>query len=573
MSVTILRQRYSITEPLAKAGFGATYLAKDLDLPHTPLCVVKQLQPRSDNPSVQKIAKRLFAQEAEILYRLGAHDQIPRLLAYFQENQQFYLVQEFIEGHNLGEELHPGECWQESQVVTFLQDALQVLQFVHQSNIIHRDLKPSNIIRRVSDNQLVLIDFGAVKQIRNLVTNPQEKSKLTVAIGTPGYMPMEQQAGKPRLNSDIYALGMIAIYALTGIVPDQLPDDPATGEVIWRDHAQVSEGLAIIVEQMVRSQWRDRYQCVDQVLAELNNYQQPKVYTKLQTAFAAATSLQTPRRPKLASVLSGAAIVGIGITTAAIPNWLSFSPASLSNPTQASLSPPSNLNPHPIEPKEEAQHLFKRGAKLIELGLHQEALAAYRRAIKIDPQYAEAHREVCQILSSLGDHQSALAACDRALTINPNYAEALSSRCGVLVNLGRTKEAIADCEQACDLKPDSYIVWNDMGSAFEKMRRDRRALDAYAKALELKPDLYFAWNNRGNLLIRQRRYREALEAYNQAIKLQPELHYAWNGRAYALQGLRRYEESLSAYDQVIALKPDLQMAIEERKKVLHKLGR
>lgn len=271
MQNTALQGRFKIVKLLGSGSFGETYLVEDRDLPNRPIYVVKRLQPKSNSPAVLQIAKRLFNSEAEVLYRLGNYDQIPRLLAHFEEDQQFYLVQEFIRGHDLSKELTPGKQWSEAQVIEFLEDILKTLEFVHQQKVIHRDIKPANLIRRKQDEKIILIDFGTVKEIETLVANTQGNTHSTIAVGTPGYMPNEQQGGKPRFSSDIYATGMVAIQALTGISPEQLPEDPATGEIIWRKQAQVNDSLAAILDKMVRSHFRDRYQSVAEVLSDLRD--------------------------------------------------------------------------------------------------------------------------------------------------------------------------------------------------------------------------------------------------------------------------------------------------------------
>jgi serine/threonine-protein kinase len=139
------------------------------------------------------------------------------------------------------------QSWNESQVIQMLQDVLGVLQFVHSYSVIHRDIKPDNLIRRNQNDKLVLIDFGAVKQMRTQLAKADSKIAATVAIGTPGYMPAEQAQGKPRPNSDIYAVGMIAIQALRGMLPTQLSENPDTGELMWQNQAQVSVRLAAIL--------------------------------------------------------------------------------------------------------------------------------------------------------------------------------------------------------------------------------------------------------------------------------------------------------------------------------------
>lgn len=273
----LLQGRYQVFQVLSGGGFCQTYLAQDTYRPGYPTCVVKHLKPVSNHPESLQTLRGLFTRETEALKRLGDYDKVPQLLAHFEENQDFYLVQEFIEGHPLSAELLPGSSWTESQVVQLLQEVLSILVFVHCHGLIHRDIKPSNLIRRQQDGRLVLIDFGAVKQVWTQVVTELGQTNATFAIGipativigTPGYMPTEQGRGRPRPNSDIYALGMIGIQALTGRFSTQLLEDSNTGEVIWQHHANVSDGLACVLNQMVRYHFKDRYQSAIEVLQAL----------------------------------------------------------------------------------------------------------------------------------------------------------------------------------------------------------------------------------------------------------------------------------------------------------------
>jgi len=265
----LLDHRYQVIRVLATGGFGETYIAQDTRRPGNPICVVKHLKGANSDPKIFETAKRLFHSEAETLEKLGNHDQIPRLLAYFDENKEFYLVQEFIEGHTLSEELVPNQRWSESEVIQMLLEVLNILEFVHREGVIHRDIKPDNIIRRTCDNKLVLVDFGAVKQLRSPNLTFAGQTTATVAIGTPGYMPTEQGQGKPRPNSDIYSLGIIAIQALTGVAPMDFQEDPDTGEIIWQHLAPVSPELAAVLSKMVRYHFKDRYNTIMQALLSL----------------------------------------------------------------------------------------------------------------------------------------------------------------------------------------------------------------------------------------------------------------------------------------------------------------
>ena len=206
--------RYRITQFLGKGGFGETYLAIDMALPDHPQCVVKRLM-KNPNPEVLHITRRLFGTEAKTLYKLGTHNNIPQLLAHFEEDGEFYLVQEFIKGHDLTEEIIPGQPLDETSVIQLLQEILEILKYVHKNNIIHRDIKPSNLMRREQDNQVVMIDFGAVKELSVVSQDNQGKTTITIAVGTPVYMAPEQANGLPKLCGDIYAIGIIAIQAIT----------------------------------------------------------------------------------------------------------------------------------------------------------------------------------------------------------------------------------------------------------------------------------------------------------------------------------------------------------------------
>jgi serine/threonine protein kinase len=265
----ILGGRYELIHYLGGGGFGQTYLAQDNHLPGKPRCVVKHLKPTLIDAVSLETAQRLFETEAQVLYRLNGYSQIPRLLAHFQEDQEFYLVQEFIDGTNLGTELLPGHRFSEPETIALLQDILDVLLYIHHHNVIHRDLKPSNLIRRRRDGRIVLIDFGAVKQLTTQIIQTHSHTTRTIAIGSPGYMPSEQMAGRPRFCSDLYAVGMIGIQALTGLHPKSLPEDARTGEMIWRDRAEVSLELGQILDRMVRYDFRERYQSALEVLTDL----------------------------------------------------------------------------------------------------------------------------------------------------------------------------------------------------------------------------------------------------------------------------------------------------------------
>ena len=288
MKGKILGSRYKIIEYLAEGGFGRTYIAEDTQLPGKDICLVKQLYPSRSEPAFLDIARRLFKTEASTLHNLGHHQQIPKLLAYFEEEEKFYLVQQYIKGVTLAKELDSGQIWSESQAIELLQDGLSILQFVHEKRVIHRDIKPDNIIRQESDGRIVLVDFGSVKKV--LQEQQTNLGQLTIPVGTQGYMPTEQARGKPRPTSDIYALGMIGIQALTGIAPLELPEDDE-GEIIWESSAKVSPELSAILTRMTRYHFKDRYSSAKDALQALEQLPTVEVQTKMQSSTNVQTSM------------------------------------------------------------------------------------------------------------------------------------------------------------------------------------------------------------------------------------------------------------------------------------------
>ncbi len=267
----LLDRRYRTVRVLAAGGFGHTYLAEDTRRPNNPLCVVKHLVCPHQSPEMAELAIKMFHREAEVLEKLTAHPQIPQLLAYFEEDGEFYIVQQYIEGHSIAQELQTKEPWAESKVRAFLGELLPILSFIHSQGVIHRDIKPSNILRQKKDGKLFLIDFGAIKQLQAPNVSNHTLTSATISIGTPGYMPIEQGMGKPRPSSDIFGLGMTAIHGATTIHPQNFKEDE-DGEILWQPFAQhLSPELLGFLARMVRSHFKERYKDGSEALIAFQN--------------------------------------------------------------------------------------------------------------------------------------------------------------------------------------------------------------------------------------------------------------------------------------------------------------
>ncbi|MEG4455114.1 bifunctional serine/threonine-protein kinase/ABC transporter substrate-binding protein [Microcoleus sp. N9_A1] len=304
----ILRARYQIIDRLGQGGFATTYTANDA---LGSLCVVKEIPPpQSSDPRLLEEAQHQFEKEAKALKDLDKCPRIPKLIDRFQENGKFYLIQEYIEGEPLNQELAAGKKLGEKQVIDLLLDILEILDCFHSQGIIHRDIKPSNLIRRKLDGKIVAIDFGAVKAISTLAIESGNITQ-TRAVGTEGYMPAEQWKNQPRFNSDIYAAGIIGIQAIAGLEIEELLHDKKTGELVWhyssddRPMLQISAKLKKILNKMVCYHFNDRYQSAAKVLQDL----------------LSLTALQSP--PKRTKYLFGLLALAVTTVTAGLAT-LSF---------------------------------------------------------------------------------------------------------------------------------------------------------------------------------------------------------------------------------------------------------
>jgi serine/threonine protein kinase, bacterial len=295
---SLLENRYRVIQTLGSGGFGDTFLAEDTQMPSNRRCVIKQLKPIQNNPQIYQLVQERFQREAAILEDLGgATDQIPTLYAYFQSQGQFYVIQEWIQGDTLTAKLKKQGLFSESAIRDILVNLLPILDYVHSKRIIHRDIKPDNIIVRHRDGKPILIDFGAVRESMGTVFNSQGNPTSSIVIGTPGYMPSEQAAGRPVYSSDLYSLGITTIYLLTGKQPQELETDSRTGEIVWRQHAlNISPTLAGVIDRAIAYHPRERFATAREMLEALQGVVNfPPTVPYIQPPIATAPSLPIPQ--------------------------------------------------------------------------------------------------------------------------------------------------------------------------------------------------------------------------------------------------------------------------------------
>ena len=545
---SLINNRYRIIKALAEGGFGKTFLVEDTQMPSRRQCVIKQLKPMNDRPSVFKLVQERFAREAAVLEAVGkGHSQIPDLYAYFEEGGQFYLVQEWVEGEPLINLV--STPWPEERVKALLVSALSALAHVHERNIIHRDIKPDNIILRHTDQLPCLIDFGAVKELMSTVVSTSGARESSITIGTPGYMPSEQAAGRPTFASDLYSLGMTAIYLLTGRSPAQLPTDSANGRILWQQYApDISTRFASILTRSIHPYFQTRYTTAADMLAALKSPAQFGVQTGAQTP--------TTQLPISASELP---------TVAAAP-----AKPFQATPFQAAPRPSASTRAETTAPQtalSSANKASKPALPWQRVGLTAAALVLSAGvAIGLRPQLSfqsqssdagaianlgpkldNADVEIAAAEAALdgGEYEAAIAQTTAKLQAEPNNAEALLVLGNAQLAKGKYKEAIATYTQAESAEVPKTSTQSpekiaaealiERGNAYYEMGAYDKAVDDYQSALRVDSDNGRAYKEWAAINVLQGNTQEALQNLDLAVRYEPSIS------AYTNRGSRKSE--------------------------------
>ena len=524
----LLAGRYRIVQELSAGGFAQTYLASDTHRPGAPPCVVKHLRPPSNDPYTLENARRLFEREGKILERLGReHNQLPDLYAYFEENGEFYLIQEYIDGHPLTQEIIPGQPISSDQVILILTEILDILVFVHGKRVIHRDIKPANLIRRRADDKLVLIDFGLVKELTSPAVNSQGQVNPTVAVGTHGYMPIEQFHGYPQFNSDIYALGMLAIQALAGLSASELirlrdPNNPNTGEILWRNRVQIQPKLADIIDRMVRYDYRQRYESASEVLGDLRN-----INSNVRINWNGLKRwLRRPRK----LMFTGVTALILALLTLIFYKKL----------------------PQAVK----ASYLYDRGVEKIDKKDYQAAIKELDEAISINPKYAEAYNKRCHAYLMQGKRLRAMEDCTHALQIKTNFAgayQAYTNRGIARLALGDSQGAIADYTSAININPKHALAYNSRGHVRDKIGDKSGAIADFTMAIKVDAKFAAAYTNRCLSRSNAGDRTGAIDDCTYAIKINPNLVQAYLNRSLVNYRLGNYQKAIEDSNVVIKI--------------------
>lgn len=607
--------RYAITQYLEGDGVIETYLADNLRRQYQSPCLIKLIElPNAHSDGKVKIERR-FAEELSILERLGYHEQIPQLWDHFEENDEFYLVQAYIQGESLGRKLEQQDL-SLVQIIQILTSTLVVLEFIHQNRIIHRNLKPATLLIRHEDQQVVPMDFGILRDIKILShTNLDFSHNQDLE----NYWSPEQVAGRPTLSSDLYALGMTVIEALTKTKPSRFPRDRQTGKLLWQQQITLDRRLVRIIDKMIALDLGKRYQSAEEVLNDLqkihlmanSRLRQP---VRVSSSKVNRSRLRRARSIGRAQLRIGPVIVGLlgivfllGSIEFAFPTlrpmyyWhrgnklLTQQPQSALNTfTKAiDLKPTSvlawsgrgqalyNLERYSeaLEAYYEATQLDetnfenwqKQGNTLDQLERYTEAIAAYNRALELEPNNAKLYNDKGQALYELQNYESALAMQESALKIDRLNAQFLSDRAKNLLALGRYYDALNEFNRVQAVEPFNVQLWQDKSLALKALERPQEAervkqevIQDYQAILENQARNPKIWLAKADFMAANQMYQQAINAYDQAIELQPNFYQAWLAKGKALAQLGQGEKALAALDKALQIRPQSYLALQAK---------
>ena len=592
----LLDGRYRIKQELGRGGFGVTYLALDTRSPNERQRVIKHFKPkdRQDPHTLKKLIEK-FNEEKKVLERLGEKNgQIPKLFDNFTQGSQFFYVQEFVDGHTLNHEMK--SPLHEFQVRSILIDILEVMAFVHDNRIIHRDLKPTNIMRRKTDQKIVIIDFGAVKELQS-VTNKDQVPSSSVTIYTEGYAPAEQTKKTNRhtiFASDVYAIGMIGIQALTGISPDSLETDNNL-EVEWQPKFPITTEFAAVIKKMVRYDFKLRYYNAREALVALQNlpdvprYRTPEVIVlppdepekpedftidpenpdKPTSRIKRDSTNVNPQPFKYTGILLLVFLVSGGFYLGQ-----NFKPSTSLTPVASPSSPVSEK-----DKQAEADALvLGSGEKIINQD-YKGAIADYTKAIQLNPNYAEAYYNRGLAKTDLEDRQGAMADYSEAIRLKPDFADAYFKRGNGKYALGDKQGAIADLSEAIRLKSGYAGAYLMRGSIKSELGDKQAAILDYNEVIRLRSDDALAYYARAVVKAELGDKQAAILDYNEAIKKKNNRNLDKENTAqiYSNRGLAKYslgyiQESINDFNEAIKSNSNYAQAYYNRGKAKTDLG-
>ena len=560
----VLGGRYQLLSCIGQGGMGAVYKAADTRFNNRPVAI-KEMSSAGLPPARLQEAEAAFEREAHLLADL-LHPNLPRIYEHFTENERSYLVMDFIEGQTVEEYLAKigGGPLPVDQVVRWAQQICDVLNYLHthQPPIVFRDLKPANVMMSESGH-IFLIDFGIARIFK------PGKQHDTVALGSPGYAAPEQY-GKAQSTprSDIYSLGALLHYLLTGIDPSEQP-------FFFRPASQVNPAvnpaLEALLKQMLDMDSERRPASAQDVLQALERATTKMTPTTLSSITTdplldQAYRAYTQKRLDEAVALYNQALKNNNTNPLA---WQGYGLAqglrAQHSEALTSFECALQLNPSLIT------SWNGKGTALSRLRRHQEALIAFERAIELDPNNAASWNGKGATLNALGKPPQALDAFEMALRLDPQLVQAWNNKGLVLYEMGRFKDAQKAFQEALDLDNNNAHASFGKGQALYAQRKLKQALSMYGQAIRIDDTFAEAWNRRGNVLDELGDYNAALKSYDRALQLNAHLAAAWNGKAGVLRQLGRHFDALKAYNHALDIDPKFALAWNGKGNTLYNL--
>ncbi|NER33694.1 MAG: tetratricopeptide repeat protein [Oscillatoria sp. SIO1A7] len=611
----LLDRRYRIVKVLGSGAFGQTYLAADTHRPGYPQCVVRQLRPTGEQPKNLHPIELIVKQKAESIEKLGKNNQIPQLLAFFEEEEEFYVVEEYIPGSGLDSELFPGQPLGEEKTVALLEEILEILIFVHSNEITHGNIKPENLIRHQVTGKLVLIDFKWLGADGEELLNG-DRSIPEVGVGiTQTYLPQEKTEEERGYAQDIHAVGAIGIQALVGLSIDDLSKLPlenngTAGTIIWRHRVEVRAGLADVIDKMVSPDPLQRYKSAKEVMADLRRVKirsqvpppPPPVPQSSAQTTAGQTNGQTTgqttgqlpaewqqdgkkKAEPIANEASqpesggkqqnwiGVPIARVGaavaLLLALILGWTFYSTYARKNHFQELLGSGqqrsgSGDNQGAIQEYNKAIELnpnnheayHKRGNAQFDLRNYKEAIEDYTAAIKLKPEYVNAYYNRGLANDEAGNYGAAVEDYSKVIEIEPTDRDAYYKRAVAYHNLGNYSAAIADYTEAIQRNIDDLATaYISRGLSHSADGNKQAAIADYTQAITLEPNNADAYYSRGRARFFLADYQGAMEDYTEAIQLTPENGAIYANRCGAYLNLGEYEKASADCTRAIELNP------------------
>lgn len=575
----IVDERYYLIQPISSSLLGQTYLAEDTHRPGSPQCVIREIQLGNFSSENQEVILSLFQEKVEKIFSLSQHDGLPNLLAHFQENNNIYLVEDYIVGLFLSEELAQGKSLRELEVIKILKEILEILVFIHNQGETHGKIKPENLVRRILDGKLFLTNFGLEREIKRILEFNEEALISENDYYSSLYIRSAENQEEVDKKSDIYALGIFAIQALTGLSPQNLLKQKQINnslgiEIPWQDLQVCSLELSDIIETIINSQGEQNYKSATEILAELSKISdsiEAKSISETETIITIppekrniASSLPEPRYKKKNILIASLAFIVITIVGIAITYLWQYQliiaqglyrdaqksakqgrqQAAIANYTKALTLNPKN-----------AFIYYQRGNSYYSEKAYEKAIKDYTAGIKIKPNYKDAYYQRALIYYELDNNEKAITDLTQILRINPNYTKAYNKRGLIYYQIRDYKNAIQDYSQSIRLNPQDSENYLHRGIARGATGDQAGAISDYTQAIEINPNNVQAYHYRGSSRFEIADYQGAIADYNQILEIKPDDVNAYTNRCSAYLHKGNYLSAITNCQQAIEINP------------------